>query len=214
MRRKQGFTLLELLVVIGILAGLLLPVLSSARDHARRAECMNNLKQFGLALNMYAQDYSEGFPQTKAGGYCTAESIPANAPNDGLNGLYLLYSQGYVTDANLYACPTGAPIVEPTDEAAGITVDTVGCTSNNTSYAYDPRHGTTHPTQTAVMADKPDAADPKANSPNHHSKGQNVLYMDGHVYWYAKTNVGYNANEIYDAGDDGNATQGASHILQ
>ncbi len=62
---KRGFTLIELLVVIAIiaiLAAILFPVFAQARAKARQAACISNMKQFGLAMLMYVQDYDEMFP--------------------------------------------------------------------------------------------------------------------------------------------------------
>jgi prepilin-type N-terminal cleavage/methylation domain-containing protein/prepilin-type processing-associated H-X9-DG protein len=62
---EQGFTLIEILVVLAIiiiLAAILFPVLARARESARRANCINNEKQISLGLMMYVQDYDECFP--------------------------------------------------------------------------------------------------------------------------------------------------------
>ncbi|RYG69274.1 DUF1559 domain-containing protein [bacterium] len=62
---KKAFTLIELLVVIAIiaiLAAILFPVFGRARENARRASCQSNLKQMGLGVLQYVQDYDERFP--------------------------------------------------------------------------------------------------------------------------------------------------------
>jgi len=64
--KRRGFTLIELLVVIAIiaiLAAILFPVFARARENARKANCASNLKQIGLAILAYAQDYDEMLPK-------------------------------------------------------------------------------------------------------------------------------------------------------
>src|SRR5512147_1533103 len=64
-RRRQGFTLIELLVVIaiiGILAAMLFPVFARARESARKTQCLANVKNVALAINMYLTDYEKFFP--------------------------------------------------------------------------------------------------------------------------------------------------------
>ena len=65
MRRMSGFTLVELLVaiaIISVLAALLLPVLSRARESAKRASCTNNLRQIGLAFELYLHEHKDTYP--------------------------------------------------------------------------------------------------------------------------------------------------------
>ncbi len=99
MRKNKGFTLIELLVVIAIisiLAAMLLPVLSRAREMARRTSCKNNLKQLGLALLMYSNDYDGSFP---TGTVSTEDSAH-------FADLTLLWSLRYATDPNVFECPS------------------------------------------------------------------------------------------------------------
>src|SRR4030088_2532951 len=65
--RKRAFTLIELLgviAIIAILAAILFPVFAQAREKARQTTCQSNLKQIGIAISMYVQDYDEEFPNT------------------------------------------------------------------------------------------------------------------------------------------------------
>ena len=100
----RGFTLIELLVVIAIiaiLAAILFPVFAQAREKARGAACLSNVKQLGLALQMYAQDYDETLPNHAQD---TDKFLAPNAPANWAKGL-----QAYAKNTQIFSCPS-APL--------------------------------------------------------------------------------------------------------
>jgi len=82
--KVKGFTLIELLVVVAIislLAAILFPVFARARESARRASCLSNVQQMGLAMMQYVQDYDETYPLYY---YKLPDGTPASYLPDGL----------------------------------------------------------------------------------------------------------------------------------
>ena len=95
-KTKQGFTLIELLIVIAIiaiLAAILFPAFARARENARRASCQSNLKQIGLGLMQYVQDYDETMP--------FAAGLP------GVGHDWTVDVQPYVKSTEIFNCPSG-----------------------------------------------------------------------------------------------------------
>lgn len=111
MPRRRGFTLIELLVVIAIiaiLAAILFPVFAQARDKARAAACLSNVKQIALGVQMYTQDYDETLPHQQAD---YADFLSAAAGPNWAKGI-----QPYMKNDQLYKCPS-APL-EPRNPTA------------------------------------------------------------------------------------------------
>jgi prepilin-type N-terminal cleavage/methylation domain-containing protein/prepilin-type processing-associated H-X9-DG protein len=111
MRKRKGFTLIELLVVIAIiaiLAAMLLPALERAREQAKRGVCMSNLKQMGVALYMYANNYEDWFPP-----YIQEDGIADESPgapgDDGksrhIYNMFLL-TPTYIQNPAVFCCPS------------------------------------------------------------------------------------------------------------
>jgi prepilin-type N-terminal cleavage/methylation domain-containing protein/prepilin-type processing-associated H-X9-DG protein len=102
---KKAFTLIELLVVIAIiaiLASILFPVFSRAREKARQASCQSNLKQLGLAAAMYSQDYDETYVSV----YREVDGTPGFTGTDYSWRVSLM---PYIRNVQIFQCPSYRP---------------------------------------------------------------------------------------------------------
>ena len=117
--KKSAFTLIELLVVIAIiaiLAAILFPVFARARENARRSSCQSNLKQIGLGILQYTQDYDEKFFAQRA----------ASDPGGGAWETI----QPYMKSIQIFQCPS-----EPTAPSSNPLAEPYGGAFGQTSYS-------------------------------------------------------------------------------
>ena len=132
-KKNNAFTLIELLVVIaiiGILAAMLLPTLARARQKGQRAVCLSNLRQIGLAFQVYLNENTDHFPDRRdlksslPGGYHPWTSWP---PSDPRAGWAATNFSGACPDMNVWSCPAAI------GSATGNAVQSVQATSLDTN---------------------------------------------------------------------------------
>lgn len=106
-RKLSAFTLIELLVVISIiaiLAAILFPIFARARENGRRAACQSNLKQIGLGLLQYSQDYDEVMIADWYGANGNTESDPASVAGGRYKWMDASYP--YIKSEQVFVCPS------------------------------------------------------------------------------------------------------------
>ena len=156
---SKKFTLVELLVVIAIiaiLAGMLMPALNRARESARRATCVNNLKQIGTAIKLYTaeNDWEGILPRDNS----TLNNITVAGSYD------LLRQTGALDKPEIWICPSATNGKVKAAKNAALT-------ANNISYRYARGLTESDDVDYVVSADMTD---------NHQEVG-NALFLDGHV---------------------------------
>jgi len=161
MSRRRGFTLVELLVVIaiiGVLVALLLPAIQAAREAARRANCVSNMKQFGIALQNY-HDTLKSFPPSGLTDLRNAILVQASGHSlllpyfeeEGLSNLYDMRlpfvsqrSDVAATEIPVFVCPSNSGDNPMTDELIMTILGTVYMGEASISWPTSQQFGTTN----------------------------------------------------------------------
>jgi prepilin-type N-terminal cleavage/methylation domain-containing protein/prepilin-type processing-associated H-X9-DG protein len=205
----RAFTLIELLVVIAIisiLAAILFPVFARARENARRASCMSNLKQIGLGMMQYTQDYDEKLPKSalcgpqllESGGLSSNSACGSPAPG---NYYHLWWHEiyPYVNNTQVFICPsttaTWSGGYTPSSYVYGLNTNLGGLAlaaipnvaitpmiGDTTYYLMDPDHDCSSGHGTSINAWCTTGTNDNADAPlDRHLDTFNLLFADGHV---------------------------------
>jgi prepilin-type N-terminal cleavage/methylation domain-containing protein/prepilin-type processing-associated H-X9-DG protein len=203
--RKQGFTLIELLVVIAIiaiLASILFPVFARARENARRSSCQSNLKQIGLGIMQYTQDYDEKFPSV-APGLADVDLYAEPGVIDTRPSIQACV-QPYIKSWQIFRCPSategsGAGLAPVGNSATSYVTNGVLIRNGGVSIAAIPESAALIAMQERKWVYRIASHDPQRvpyNSNNYqywlytaggysnvHFDGGNLLFADGHAKW-------------------------------
>ena len=189
---KKGFTLIELLVVIAIiaiLAAILFPVFARAREKARQTSCLSNVKEIGLALHMYNQDYDEKLPLS--GGYRAFTEL-----SDPIGYKYwFMATEPYIKNSQIFSCPSYANTLCYSGGTSGSHPDFPdGVNYGYNTYANGLKIANIkHPACLLLVADGTNNyfRIQRAPDSNHyewgmtrHNDGWNAVLADGHAKWY------------------------------